>query len=73
MDIVDQIGAVPTETRDNFENVPVDDVVIRSAVAEPGEQVLSPEWEAYIQDYQYNLLSTLREVVVEILGLAFSG
>jgi len=73
MDVVDQIAAVPTETRDGFEDVPVEDVVILSTVVEPGERVLSPEWDAYLQGYQYNALSILRQFVVDGLGRAFGG
>ena len=73
MDVVDQIAAVPTETRGDFTNVPVTDVVIQSATFEPGPQVLSPQWDTYVRQYQYNVEVGVRGVLIDILTRAIGG
>ena len=73
MTVIDQIAAVPTETRGDFADVPVTDIVIQSVTIEPGERVLSPEWQTYTQDYQYSVANGLRDVAVEILGALIAG
>ena len=69
MSVVDQIAAVPTETRGNYADVPVEDVVILSAKSEPRERVLTPNWQTYLEGVQ----SALRDVVVQVLGQLISG
>jgi peptidyl-prolyl cis-trans isomerase A (cyclophilin A) len=68
MDVIDQIAAVPTGQRGDFSDVPVNDVVIQSATIEPGEQVLSPQWDTYFKEYQYDVETGLRNLLVSVLG-----
>ncbi len=72
MAVVDQISAIPTETRGNFSDVPVEDVVLLSAKSEPGALVLTPSWQTYWDGVQYNVQSALRDVLVQLLGQLIS-
>jgi cyclophilin family peptidyl-prolyl cis-trans isomerase len=73
MDVVDAIGAVSTEDRDTFTDVPVEDVVILHATIQPGEPVLTPAWEAYLEEYRFSALSGVRDVFVTLLGSLIAG
>ena len=73
LDIVDAIGAVPTEDRDGFTDVPAEDVVILRATIEPGVPVLTPAWETYLEDYRFSALSGVRDVFVSILSALIGG
>ena len=73
MEVVDLIAAVPTETRGDFDDVPVTDVVLLTARSEPGADVLTPAWEVYLENVDYGVLSALRNVLVEVLGRLISG
>jgi peptidyl-prolyl cis-trans isomerase A (cyclophilin A) len=73
MAVIDQIAAVPTETRGDSSDVPVEDVLLLSARQEPGAPTLAPDWEVYFEGVQYNLLSGLREVVVQALEQVIMG
>ena len=73
MDIIDEISTVPTQTSGDFSDVPVEDVVILSAKSEPRASVLAPAWETYVEGVQYDLLSALREVVVQALQALITG
>ncbi|HPM25214.1 MAG TPA: peptidylprolyl isomerase [Phycisphaerae bacterium] len=73
MEVVDLIAAVPTETRGDFDDVPVTDVVLLTARSEPGADVLTPAWQDYLENVDYGVLSALRNVLVEVLGRLISG
>ena len=73
MPVIDQIAAVPTETRGNYSNVPVEDVLLLSAREESGAGTLTPDWGHYFEEVQYGLLSALREVAVQLLQQLIAG
>ena len=72
MTVIDQIAAVPTQTSGDFSDVPVEDVVILSAKSEPRALVLAPGWETYVEGVQYGVQSSLRDVIVQVLGQLIS-
>ncbi len=73
MDVIDQIAAVPTETRNEMSDVPVEDVLIVTARSEPGADVLTPEWESYLEGASYGVQTAMRDVAVLILERLISG
>lgn len=76
MDVVDRIAAVPTEERDGFTDVPVEDVVIEDVelieLPEGGPE-LTPEGEAYVETRRFTALALLRDLLVQLLGFGISG
>ena len=64
MDVVDAISAVATTTVGDFQNVPVEDVVIQSVAIEAGPQVMSTSWA----DLQYRVEVYAHGVAVEVLS-----
>ena len=70
---IDRISTVPTQASGDFTDVPVEDVVLLSAKSEAPERVLAPSWQTYANGVQYDVLSALREVVVQALGQLISG
>jgi len=71
--VVDQIAAVPTETRGNYSDVPIEDVVLLTAKSELGARVLAPSWETYLEGVQYGVQSALRDALVQLLERLISG
>ncbi len=67
MDVVDAIGAVPTETVGEFEFVPATPVTIESTTLEPGEPRLSPEWEQFLTAYGLQAADTLRGILIQLI------
>ena len=55
------------------DDVPVTDMVLLTARAEPGAEGLTPAWQAYLDNVDYGVRSGLRNVLVEILGRLISG
>jgi cyclophilin family peptidyl-prolyl cis-trans isomerase len=72
MDVVDQIAQVPTEIREGIDGVPVTDVLVERAVIEPGPEVLSPTWQAYSDNVEYQGAVLLRDTAVNVLGYFLS-
>lgn len=73
MDVVDQIGAVAVQAEGDLTHVPVNDVVVQSATLEPGTLSVPTSWQNYIAGYQYNILTGLRSIAVDVLGALISG
>ncbi len=72
MDVVDRIGAVQTQTRGSFDSIPVDDVTIQSTVWQAGPPTLSPAWQTYFTQMQYNAEVSLRNFFVNMAGWTLS-
>jgi cyclophilin family peptidyl-prolyl cis-trans isomerase len=71
MDVIDDIAAVSTEERNGFTDVPVEDVVIEDielTEVPVGGPELTAEGEAYLEIQWYELLTLMRELLVQILG-----
>ena len=66
--VVDEIGRVDTQTRGGQSGVPIEDIEITSATRLPVEQVLSPEWEAFLAQWGFQAANAGRGFVVDILG-----
>lgn len=67
MDVVDAIGALETETVDEFADVPVEQVTIISARLRPPQVMLDPVFE---QQLETQTLTTVRTLIVNLLGFA---
>lgn len=66
-DVIDAIAAVDTETRDNFRDVPVTDVVIQSAVREVGPERITPEWQAFLDDLGLRTYTAFRQFLLSLI------
>ncbi|TWT42128.1 Peptidyl-prolyl cis-trans isomerase A precursor [Phycisphaerae bacterium RAS1] len=67
MDVVDTIATARTQTADNgFEAVPVTDIVILSAIAETGPASIDPEWQAYLDDFEFRAANFVRSSAIQI-------
>jgi len=71
MDVIGRIAAVDTETRGEFEDVPVStititDVAIANTVSDQLE--LTPLGETYATSAEYGILSAIRQFIVSLVG-----
>lgn len=69
MEVVDAIGSVSTQSSGGFEDVPVDPILITSITIEPGESMLSPDWEAYGDAVELNFQRYLMSTAIDIFNL----
>jgi cyclophilin family peptidyl-prolyl cis-trans isomerase len=67
-EVADQIGLVATQAVGDLTNVPVTDVVIQSVTREAPALSVNPAWTTYAQSVQYNTLSGLRSIAVNVLS-----
>ena len=75
MDVVDSIAAQPTEERDGFTDVPVEDVVIERIEFVPlptGQLELTPEGQTYLDLQTYRVSSLIRELLVQLVRFAIA-
>jgi cyclophilin family peptidyl-prolyl cis-trans isomerase len=73
MDVVDKIVQVATEERNEMADVPVEDVVIQTAKVEGSTQTVDPEWDDYFRGLEYDLKSTGRDIIVQVLQGFIAG
>lgn len=75
MNVLDAIAELPTETRGDLADVPVDDIVIerieRTQISIG--PVLTPEAEQELQRQEFELLNLVRSILVDTLGSVLSG
>lgn len=75
MDVVDRIAAMPTETRDGIDDLPVEDVIIvdvqRTEISAGPRLTLEGEQE--LERREFELLTLVRNILVDTLGLVLSG
>ena len=72
LDVLDHIAALPTAERDGLTEVPVEEVTLQAIelVDLPTGQVeLTSEGQVYLEYKGYQVLSLLREILVQFLGL----
>ena len=70
--MLDHIAALPTAERDGLTEVPVEEVTLQAIelVDLPTGQVeLTSEGQVYLEYKGYQVLSLLREILVQFLGL----
>ncbi len=72
MDVVDRIAAVETETREGFENIPVEDVVIESiqVIDLAAGNALTEQDRARLEQQLFALQTLIRDVLVQALSFA---
>jgi cyclophilin family peptidyl-prolyl cis-trans isomerase len=74
MDVLDSIALVETSAQGELTDVPVENIVVESVVFEPAASVVSPEYQAYIDNIGISVLSAGRDALVAILeGLITGG
>jgi peptidyl-prolyl cis-trans isomerase B (cyclophilin B) len=71
-DVVDAIGAVETG-EDEFTEVPVTDVVIIRATVRNGPEQLTPEWQAFLDDFGLRAYGVLRSMILTLIEGALLG
>ena len=74
LDVIDTIAAVETEDRDDFTDVPVEDVSILDVVITErftGESEITPAGEEYLASVVYESKTLIRDLLVQILGYSF--
>lgn len=72
MDVVDRIAAVETEARDDFTDIPVEDVVIENVevIDLAGGNALTEQDRARLEQQLFALQTLVRDVIVQALSFA---
>lgn len=72
LDIVDTIAAVQAESRDGFDNLPVEPVIIHSVTIRENDlgPRLSPAGEQYVDSFPTRTARVLRDIAVDVVSWA---